>query len=1440
MVRVVRRNRQALMVSTALQAAMIVLSLPANAQPASNARPVGGTVVGGSAAISQTTSNTRINQSSQRAAINWQSFDVGSQQSVTFSQPNTSAVALNRVTGPDPSQIAGRIDANGQVILINQSGVNFYKGAQVNTAGLIATTANMTDKSLKTFMAGGKVTLDVPGDPNGKIDNQGTITIKQAGLAAFVAPQVANSGTISAKLGHVVLAGAQTATLDLYGDGMLSLDVTNQVTQVPVDKSGNKVTALVTNTGVIIADGGTVQLTAAAADGIVQNLVQAGGKIRAETVGDHTGTIALNGVGGSILVEGQLSAPGRAPGAGGGAIEVVSTGNVTIASSARINASGKAGGGTVAIGTTLARAKGGPSVSPAMTAKNVTVQQGATITASATDNGNGGTVTALSTNNTAMAGVIDVRGGEQGGDGGLAEVSGGMISLTGHVDASAPVGKMGTLLLDPLDLTVSNTQPPDATFEITNTVNVSADGSPNATTNSWITPATLEGQTANVSLAATQDLLVSDPVLLTGAGQGLSLQAGRNITINASVTVPGTLYLKATAQNKADPGVLEITDKAPLSGGIVYLSSNSAVTSSGPGTTSAIDINAPVTSTGPSPLITVACDCNFSPGPSPGLLSAVGGTIEYGPATNGFPQVMLTHDESNLDASLLRFGLSHDPILGTQALAGSLQVGGTTTPTGPISLDGHNLELNASGAITQLSGVTLTNVATLTGNAGSAVLNGGNNGIANLGPFTTSAGDFSLQAAGPLNVAGGLSVAGALTFNVQGDLNVTAANAILQAGSDLTLGTGGNVTSVGNLQLLAGRNITINASVTVPRTLYLKATAQNKADPGILDIEAPLSGGTVYLSSNSAVTASGQPDSKSAINIAAPVTSTGPSPLITVACDCNISSPSGPGALPVILSAVGGTIEYGPATNGYAQVMTTHDENVFNASLLRFGLSHDPILGTQALAGSLQVGGTTTPGADATGPISLDGHNLELNASGAVAQLSGVTLTNVATLTGNAGSAVLNGGNNGIANLGPFTTSAGDFTLQAAGPLNVTGPLSASGNITLSVAAGTLTTNTTIDANGNVNLSSGGSISQIGGDIFSGVSGNNSVTLSSAGDISLADGFIFAENVTLSAGGNLNQSGNSLVVGTALFNGTISLPIGGDFQQLQNAILAAGGGHTAVSVKAGGSIVQNNASLIGGDNVSINAGVDLTQNDTSSLLSLIGPLTVSAGRNISLAGEGISASDAVLNAGNDVNIANIAGQFLGLFGNQLGNLQVTVADAFKAANLDAPFTNFTLNLNAGSATGQLNVNTLTINGSGGTVTFENSLVGGLTGSDAAKAAQSNPSNNPDYLLNGCEIGVGCTVVSSPGSPGSPKSNTVGVNQQFVIITRQGVSVSSGIGNIVSSLIEDATTAAFQSAQQSAQKGVPVLNPLGNLASGPLRDRQDDPDLLLPNVSEKDY
>jgi len=96
----------------------------------------------------------------------------------------------------------------------HQSGVVFTQGAQVNAAGWCVA-AGITNKN---FMAG-TLSFDQAAKPGAQVVNRGNITIKQAGLAALVAPQVVNAGTITATLGHVVLAGAKTATLDLYGDG---------------------------------------------------------------------------------------------------------------------------------------------------------------------------------------------------------------------------------------------------------------------------------------------------------------------------------------------------------------------------------------------------------------------------------------------------------------------------------------------------------------------------------------------------------------------------------------------------------------------------------------------------------------------------------------------------------------------------------------------------------------------------------------------------------------------------------------------------------------------------------------------------------------------------------------------------------------------------------------------------------------------------------------------------------------------------------------------------------------------------------------------------------------------------------------------------------------------------------------------------------------------
>jgi filamentous hemagglutinin family protein len=129
-------------------------------------KPENGQVVGGQATITNTAPNTlTINQATPKAAIDWQSFNIAPDETTQFVQPSANAIALNRVKAGDPSVIAGRLTANGQLVLINPSGIVFSKGAQVDVNALLATTTNI---STDNFMAG-RMVFDQPStDPRAK------------------------------------------------------------------------------------------------------------------------------------------------------------------------------------------------------------------------------------------------------------------------------------------------------------------------------------------------------------------------------------------------------------------------------------------------------------------------------------------------------------------------------------------------------------------------------------------------------------------------------------------------------------------------------------------------------------------------------------------------------------------------------------------------------------------------------------------------------------------------------------------------------------------------------------------------------------------------------------------------------------------------------------------------------------------------------------------------------------------------------------------------------------------------------------------------------------------------------------------------------------------------------------------------------------------------
>ncbi len=166
---------------TAIAALMLLL------RPAV-AGPEGGTVVAGQAAISQAGPVTSINQSTNKAIINWQGFSVGAKETVNFYQPGTSSVTLNRVIGNETSVINGALNANGQVFIVNSAGVLFGKGAQVNVGGLVASTLDISNSD---FMVGN---YKFSGTSSASIVNQGRIRAGEGGYVALLGKTVSNEG----------------------------------------------------------------------------------------------------------------------------------------------------------------------------------------------------------------------------------------------------------------------------------------------------------------------------------------------------------------------------------------------------------------------------------------------------------------------------------------------------------------------------------------------------------------------------------------------------------------------------------------------------------------------------------------------------------------------------------------------------------------------------------------------------------------------------------------------------------------------------------------------------------------------------------------------------------------------------------------------------------------------------------------------------------------------------------------------------------------------------------------------------------------------------------------------------------------------------------------------------------------------------------------------
>lgn len=368
------------------------------------------------------------------------------------------ALWVAKGTGVDPMQILGKLTSTGQLLVIDGNGVFFGPGSRVDAAGLIATTGDISNAQILNNNFGD---YEINGASSGAIENHGMINVSEAGLAAFVAPTVRNSGVINAKLGKVVFASGEKVTLDLYGDGLFEVAVEGELSD-----------ALIDNSGTVNAEGGSVNMTAAAAKNAVDNIINVSGVVNVASATQVGGKIVLSGASkGKVTVSGTLDASGT----NGGKIDV----------------------------------KG----------QNIDITETAELSVDATDNGNGGRSVVFADNNAIFRGDISARGGANGGNGGFVEVSAkNELTFDGTVSTLASNGLAGSLLIDPLFMVIHSGVLNDPNYM------------------SSATLANLLKNSGTVTVQADNYIDVGTGTVLAGVGNGVVDVSTWNDGINTGIT----------------------------------------------------------------------------------------------------------------------------------------------------------------------------------------------------------------------------------------------------------------------------------------------------------------------------------------------------------------------------------------------------------------------------------------------------------------------------------------------------------------------------------------------------------------------------------------------------------------------------------------------------------------------------------------------------------------------------------------------------------------------------------------------------------------------------------------------------------------------------------------------------------------------------------------
>ncbi|MCB1909000.1 MAG: filamentous hemagglutinin N-terminal domain-containing protein [Rhodocyclaceae bacterium] len=1209
--------------------------------PLAHAAPEGGVVSGGQASISRSGSQTRIEQRSERAIIDWHGFDVGVAESVQFRQPSASAATLNRIDSGRPSQIDGSLTANGQIFIVNRAGVIFGRGARIDVAGLIATTSNIARQDFLD----GRLSFAEPGMPGATVRNEGRIAAADGGFVALVAPQVRNDGTITARLGRVALASGERFTVDLAGDELVRFTLSEQDSRT-LEQYGR-----------IDADGGSVILLSAAdARHIVAGVVNLGGVVRADTVEQRDGRIILGASGARATIAGRLQARGEGAGSRGGTIDLRA--DALALGDATLDVSGEAGGGAIRIGGAWQGSGDGAR------ARQVSVAPGSELRADAIDRGDGGEVVVWADGQTAFQGRISARGGSRGGDGGRVEVSGKeALAFGGDVDAGAAAGRAGMLLLDPLDLAIG-------AREAGNVSRILRSGT-------------------SLRLQADRDISVDSAIDGRGgvAGAGLTLDAGRDISIHdfiltndgaiALLARGGSIGFAAGRALFAGSAPIDLTAGGQLAAGVLLTSNSVTLRSTG----GAVHLDGVVDPANGELIVEAAGDVEIN-APALNLNSgadvriAAGGNVRINEQINGLEAAVPGGEvevTAGGDVAVNDFVVTRDGGVGIRAGGGVAFGEGAAVFAGDAPIDIESVATLAAGATITRGAVSLRSTAAdvrITAPvepdngdltvvaatdisveapvvnllAGSDVSMQAGRDIAVLAEINgtgaaVAGGRVSLEAGGALRIEDHVATAsGAIDLRAGGAVE-QAPDAIVSAGAaPLTMTSGSRlVTGI----LLGSDRLTLNGAggVDIAGVVPDDAGDLIVTSAGDVHFLAPISnlraGSELRVDAGGDIVVSAQIDGLGATRAGS----------VSLVADGNILLERfiATSSAPVALDAGGGlTIDAG----GGVYSETAPIALLAAGAIVQNGVVQSPApisivssAGDVSLRAGLAPGGAVT--VDAAGTLRIEAPLTSLAGGSTLTLLAGGDILVDAQVDGRGGVAggglVIDAGGDLIASR-PIVTNGGVITIDAEGQASFASAAALlSGGAPITVSAGERLTSGPVSTSGRISLVSRGSTLAVSGAVAGG-----DVVLQAPAGLSILRPVVASASLTATTsgrlgvaapiqGGSVALDGGSVVIGDRVLAGS-RLSVSGSSVSFSGGGLFSNG---SLSVSSSGSLttgpmsVRTALTLASGGNLSVTQGVG----------GLSGSVSYRAGGNLTLdapiAGLG---GGARLSAGGDVTV----------------------------------------------------------------------------------------------------------------------------------------------------------------------------------------------------------